>query len=129
MIGAWNDIMTRNFSPSWKNCLDKSMSKWLNEFTCPGFMFVPCKPWSFGNEWHDMDVQTPTSFGNWKFMREKINPRKFPKNMTTKVKQLAHSYDSLTQFTLLERLLCWIVVFACYRELLNCKRLVFMHML
>ena len=30
------------------------MSKWLNEFTCPGFMFVPCKPWSFGNEWHDI---------------------------------------------------------------------------
>ena len=33
MIGAWNDNMTRNFSPSWKTCLDKSMSKWLNEFT------------------------------------------------------------------------------------------------
>ena len=35
------------------NCIDESMSKWVNEYTCPGFMFVPCKPWSFGNEYHD----------------------------------------------------------------------------
>ena len=27
--------------------------KWLNEYTCPGFMFVPRKPWKFGNEYHD----------------------------------------------------------------------------
>ena len=24
----------------------------VNKFTCPGFMFVPCKPWPFGNEYH-----------------------------------------------------------------------------
>ena len=35
------------------NCIDESMSKWVNEYTCPGFMFVPCKPWSFGNKYHD----------------------------------------------------------------------------
>ena len=25
MIGAWNDNMIRNLSPSWKNCMDESM--------------------------------------------------------------------------------------------------------
>ena len=40
------------FSPLWINCLDESMSKWLCEFTCPGFMCVFCKPWPFGNEYH-----------------------------------------------------------------------------
>ena len=31
---------------------DKSMSKWVSKFTCPGFMCVPKKPWPFGNEYH-----------------------------------------------------------------------------
>ena len=30
-----------------------SMSKWVSEYTCPGFMYVPRKPWPFGNEYHD----------------------------------------------------------------------------
>ena len=25
---------------------------WTNKFTCPGFMFVPRKPWPFGKEYH-----------------------------------------------------------------------------
>ena len=33
--------------------IDESMLKWLNEYTCPGFMCVPWKPWKFGNEYHD----------------------------------------------------------------------------
>jgi len=44
--------MTTNFSPSWVSCIDKSMSKWVNPYTCPGFMVVPRKPWLFGNEYH-----------------------------------------------------------------------------
>ena len=30
----------------------QSMSTWTNMHTCPGFMFVPQKPWPFGNEYH-----------------------------------------------------------------------------
>ena len=45
--------MGANFSPSWINCIDKSMSKWVNEFSCPDFMFAPWKPWRFRNEYHD----------------------------------------------------------------------------
>ena len=33
-------------------CLDESISKWLNMFTCPSFVFCPRKPWPFGNKWH-----------------------------------------------------------------------------
>ena len=52
MLEAWNDNMSLNFSPSWVSCLDESMSQWRNRYTCPGFMFVPRKPWPFGNEYH-----------------------------------------------------------------------------
>ena len=52
-INAWNKNMDEKFLPLWINTIDKSMSKWLNEYTCPGFMYVPRKPWKFGNEWHD----------------------------------------------------------------------------
>ena len=53
MLDCWNKNMAKMFLPSWMNCIDESMSKWVNEYTCPGFMFVPHKPWSFGNEYHD----------------------------------------------------------------------------
>ena len=53
MLQEWNKNMGTNFSPSWINCIDKSMSKWVNEFTFPGFMYMPRKPWPFGNEYHD----------------------------------------------------------------------------
>ena len=52
MIDAWQTNMNAIFSPGFMNCLDESMSIWTNKFTCPGFMFVPRKPWSFGKEYH-----------------------------------------------------------------------------
>ena len=53
MLEEWNKNMATNVVPSWINCIDELMSKWLNKYTCPGFMFIPCKPWPFGNEYHD----------------------------------------------------------------------------
>ena len=50
----WNENMFDHFSPSWISVLDESMSKWLSEYTCPGFMCVPRKPWPLGNEWHSI---------------------------------------------------------------------------
>ena len=52
IVDAWNENMDDSFVCSWISCLDESMSKWLGEYTCPGFMVVPRKPWKFGNEWH-----------------------------------------------------------------------------
>ena len=51
---AWNSNMNQQFSPGYVNCLDESMSVWTNQLTCPGFMFVPRKPWPFGNEYHSV---------------------------------------------------------------------------
>ena len=34
MLDMWNKNMGTNFSPSWINCIDKIMSKWVNEFSC-----------------------------------------------------------------------------------------------
>ena len=52
MLDAWNTNMTEQFTPSWANCLDESMSTWTNKYSCPGQMFVQRKPWPFGNEYH-----------------------------------------------------------------------------
>ena len=52
MIDAWGKNMVNVFSPGHMKCLDESMSIWMNKFTCPGFMFIPRKPWPFGNEYH-----------------------------------------------------------------------------
>ena len=53
LIVAWNKNMDENFIPSWINAIGESMLKWLNEYTCPRFMFVPRKPWKFGNEYQN----------------------------------------------------------------------------
>ena len=52
MIDAWGSNMNNAFAPGYMNCLDESVSVWTNKFTCPGFMFVPRKPWPFGNKYH-----------------------------------------------------------------------------
>ena len=41
MLDWWNKNMANNFVLSWINCINEIMSKWVNEYTCPGFMFVP----------------------------------------------------------------------------------------
>ena len=51
-LKAWNKNMVAQFTPSWVSCLDESMSTWMNKYTCPGWIFMPMKPWPFGNEYH-----------------------------------------------------------------------------
>ena len=53
LISAWNANIEVEFLTSWINAIDESMSRSLNEYTCPGFMYIPRKPWKFVNEWHD----------------------------------------------------------------------------
>ena len=54
LIAAWNKHMTECFIPGWVSCLDESMSVWTSKWTCPGFMYVPCKPHPMGNEYHSI---------------------------------------------------------------------------
>ena len=42
------------FSPDWVACLEKLMSVWTNQWTCPGWMFVPRKPHPMGNVYHSI---------------------------------------------------------------------------
>ena len=51
-LNALNKSMDENFIPSWIICMDKIMSKWINMWSCPGFVFCPRKPWPQGNEYH-----------------------------------------------------------------------------
>ena len=53
MLQMWNNNMGTKFLASWINCIGESMSKWINEYMCPRFMFVPRKPSKFSNEYHD----------------------------------------------------------------------------
>ena len=61
--------------PRYMNCLDESMSVWTNKFTCPGFMFIPCKPWPFGNEYHTICCCTSGSMWGIDLVEGKDHPR------------------------------------------------------
>eukprot|EP00804_Cyclotella_cryptica_P014448 CCRYP_004791-RA/>CCRYP_004791-RA protein AED:0.45 eAED:0.46 QI:0/0/0/1/0/0.5/2/0/312 len=52
LIAEWNKNMAEAFSPSWILCIDESMSIWHSRWTCPGWVFCPCKPHPCGNEYH-----------------------------------------------------------------------------
>ena len=52
MEDAWNTNMEQKYSPAELNVLDESVMFWLTRATCPGWMFLPRKPWPFGGEWH-----------------------------------------------------------------------------
>ena len=78
MIDAWNRNMENQFIPSWISCLDESMSKWVNAFTCPGFMFVPRKPWPFGNEFHTIACCSSGILYALELVEGKDRPRERP---------------------------------------------------
>jgi len=52
MLDEWNANMDNAFSSSWILCIDESMSKWVSQYTCLGFMVFLQKPWPFGNKYH-----------------------------------------------------------------------------
>ena len=91
LIDAWNSNMEENFIPSWMNAIDKSMSKWVNEYTCPGFMCVPCKPWKFGNEYHDAGCTMSDIIWHVDLREARIGHDIWAKkNTTTKDERLGH---------------------------------------
>ena len=85
ILKAWNKNMMEQFTPSWVSCLDESMSTWTIKYSCPGWMFVPCKPWPFGNEYHMVCCSLS---GKWRLWKGRmLLCRLFP-NSTIKEKQL-----------------------------------------
>ena len=79
MVEAWGGgggvIMVENFVPGYVNCLDESMSIWTNKFTCPGFMFIPHKPWPFGNKYHTVCCCTSSIMWGIDLVEGKDHPR------------------------------------------------------
>ena len=54
LMKAWQKNMGETFSPSWVACLDKLMSAWTEQYSCPGCTFIPRKPHPCGNKYHMM---------------------------------------------------------------------------
>ncbi len=77
LIDGFKDYYAHSYITSWLNCLDKSMSSWLNKF-CPGFMCVPHKPHSFGNEYHSIAERDDGRSIMWrvKLVEGKDKPRR-----------------------------------------------------
>ena len=90
VLEAWNSNMMEHFTPSWVSCLDESMSTWTNKYSCPGWMFVPQKPWPFGNEYHMVCCSLSGILWQMELVEGKDSPLEIiPKfNVTIKGKQL-----------------------------------------
>ena len=81
LIGVWNKNMGEMFIPSWIITIDEFMLKWLNMYTCPGFMCVPRKPWRFGNEYHDARCALSDIIWQDDLLEGKDHPRQLGEKM------------------------------------------------
>ena len=130
MLDCWNKNMAKMFLPSWMNCIDESMSKWVNEYTFPGFMFVPHKPWSFGNEYHnagcaESDIIWALELWEGKDQPPQLNNKPFDnigKTVGTLEKQWGHCYISQNLCGVAAESLFLTVAFVFSRQLLSYKR-------
>ena len=74
MIVACNGHTQIIFIPYWISCLYESMSAWMNKFTCPGFVFFPCKPHPKGNEYHTICCGESGIMYGWEIVEMRDNP-------------------------------------------------------
>jgi len=113
--------MVEKFSPSWISCLDESMSKWLGQYMCPGFMCVPRKPWPYGNEYHTIACRESQIIYNADLVEGKDEPRQCPQKKLSLEKQLAVCSDCQSHFFTQARLLFLILGFVFLVGLLKCE--------
>ncbi len=55
-------------------CCDESMSIWFQRWTCPGWVFCPCKPHPFGNEFHSVCCDLPGVMFSIELVKGKDHP-------------------------------------------------------
>jgi len=79
MLDEWNTNMDNAFAASWISCIDESMSKWVSQYTCPGFMVVPQKPWLFENEYHSISCGKSNVIYRLDLVEGKDTPRQHPR--------------------------------------------------
>lgn len=70
--------MTKAFGSFCASCLDESMSKWVSEFTCPGFMCVPRKLQPFGHQYHTICCAISRIMYQVELVEGKDEPSKHP---------------------------------------------------
>ncbi len=78
LINAFNSHTQMCVSPGSVNCLDESMSVWTNQWTCPGWMFVPRKPHPKENEYHAMCCGLSAVMYSIELVEGKDRPRQLP---------------------------------------------------
>ena len=112
MIDAWGSNMNNAFALGYMNCLDESMSMWTNKFTCPGFMFVPRKPWPFRMNITRFVVVCLASCGELTLLKEKIICDSLVnRNMRSLDQWLGCCFECFFQFFILVLLLFSTVAF------------------
>ena len=67
--------MKDEFIPSWVSYLYESISIWTNQFTFPGWMFVPRKPYPKGNEYHSICCGDSRILYRWWLVEGKDRPK------------------------------------------------------
>ena len=71
--------------PSRIICMDKSMSKWINMWSCPGFvLFLAEKPWPQGNEYHMIACGETSIIFRVELMEGKYRPDEIGKKLYEK---------------------------------------------
>ena len=76
---------------------------------------------------HDIGCADTNIIWQLEIREGKDQPKEIPKEHDNKGKTIGTLLELTDPIHGSGKVLCWIVLFACYRQLLNCKRLVFMH--
>ena len=75
MQEGWNKNMAAHFETSWGSVIDESIQEWIYHYSCPVWMFVPCKPHHFGNKYSTILCAKYKVIYNVLIMEGKDRPR------------------------------------------------------
>ena len=75
MQEGWNKNTEAHFDPSWVSVLDESIHDCINNYTCPGWIFVSCKPHPFENDYHTIVWAKSKVIYNIEIVEGKYRPR------------------------------------------------------
>jgi len=84
LIRLWNENIQEIFRPGWLTCLDESMSRWFTKISCPGWVFCPRQPHSFGNEYHSICCSLSGIMFGIELVEGKDRPKQIPTQCTHK---------------------------------------------
>ena len=94
MLSLWNKNMGTQFSSAWINCIDESMSKWMNEYTFQGLCTYLTNCGHLVTSTTMQDVLTLTSFGPLTCERVRIDQQIWAtRNLMNMVRLVVSSFD------------------------------------